>query len=238
MLILKQLRSKKKINQKDFARAIGVSLRTVQLYERKEANIPIKNLIKIAQYFEVSIAELYALEGVQENEAVYQVDDNSQKEYSITKLAPGKYLVSAPLILGEQYNTFCRHYTQKNYLTKLPKTSFVIDQVSVGAYMTFEVVNSGMDDGSKAGIPVKSIVLGKGVSTSKMEKIVNQTGKAAFVIEYQGNLMCKELAHYNRQRRTILCKSRNRSPEYGDFEAKIDDLGLLYLVIGKQITMS
>ena len=38
---------------------IGVSLRTIQLYERKDANIPIKNLTKIAEYFGLTIAELY-----------------------------------------------------------------------------------------------------------------------------------------------------------------------------------
>ena len=55
--------------------------------------------------------------------------------------------------------------------------------------------------------------------------------------EYQGNIMCKELAHYNKKQKTVLCKSRNRSPEYGDFEVKIEDLGMLYRVIGKQVAL-
>ena len=156
----------------------------MQLYERPEANIPIKNLSKIARYFGVSIADLYALEGVRENDAAYEVHDKSQKSYSISKLAPGKYLVSAPLILGEQYSTFSRKHTQKNYVAALPRTSFLIDRVSVGAYMAFEVENNAMDDGSRAGIPAKSIVLAKRVSFGKLPQIVNRTDsdKAAFVI--------------------------------------------------------
>ncbi len=62
MYAIKQLRRKKNLSQSDLAKEIGVSLRTIQLYEKKNANIPIKNLTRIAAYFDLSIAELYLQE--------------------------------------------------------------------------------------------------------------------------------------------------------------------------------
>ena len=59
MIIIKELRKQRKISQKNLAAEIGVSLRTIQHYEKGDIDIPMRKLQKIARFFEVSIADLF-----------------------------------------------------------------------------------------------------------------------------------------------------------------------------------
>ncbi|WP_425235232.1 helix-turn-helix domain-containing protein [Ulvibacterium sp.] len=234
MFILKQLRRKKNINQTDLAKAIGVSLRTIQLYEKKDANIPIKNLTKIAQYFDVTIAELYSNENLNEKGAAYDTPETIEKGHTITKLAPGKYLISAPLVLTEQYGKFSKQYPKKVFVHTLPKTGFIVDRVSVAQYMAFEISNDSMDDGSLKGIPFKSIVLGKLIPHEKLQGHIQNNPESLSILVYKGNVMCKVIGDYNRRNKTVVCKSLKDSPEYTDFEIKIKEIEQLYTILGKQ----
>ncbi|WP_282160109.1 helix-turn-helix transcriptional regulator [Ulvibacterium marinum] len=235
MFILKQLRRKKNINQTDLAKAIGVSLRTIQLYEKKDANIPIKNLTKIAQYFDVTIAELYSHENVNEKGAAYDTPETVEKGHIITKLAPGKYLIYAPLLLTEQYGKFSKQYAKKVFVQTLPRIGFVLDRVSVAHYMAFEISNNSMDDGSLNSIPFKSVVLGKLVQLDKIQGYMQGNPNGASILVYKGNVMCKVISDYNKKTKTVVCKSLNDSPEYSDFEIKVGEIDQLYAILGKQI---
>lgn len=55
---IKNLREKANINQKEFAKKIGVSNVVLSRYESGERNPDYETLLKIAQYFEVSTDEL------------------------------------------------------------------------------------------------------------------------------------------------------------------------------------
>ncbi len=236
MFILKQLRRKKNINQTDLAKAIGVSLRTIQIYEKKDANIPRKNLTKIAQYFDVSIAELYSHESVNETGAAYDTTSKLEKGHTIIKLAPGKYLVSVPLVMTEQYGIFSKQYAKKGFVHALPRISFVVDRVSVSHYMAFEVSNNSMDNGSLKSIPFKSIVLGKLILLDKLQGHIQSNPDCASILVYKGNVMCKVIGDYDKRNKTVICKSLNDSPEYSNFRVKIEEIEQFYTILGKQIT--
>ncbi|MEP3570166.1 MAG: helix-turn-helix transcriptional regulator, partial [Flavobacteriaceae bacterium] len=108
MYAIKHLRRKKNLSQSDLAKEIGVSLRTIQLYEKKDANIPIKNLTKIASFFDLSIAELY-LQEVSETRETYVRRQPFTKYGSVFyPMDHGKYLIMVPLILMEQQNTYIK----------------------------------------------------------------------------------------------------------------------------------
>lgn len=234
MFILKQLRRKKKINQTDLAKAVGVSLRTIQLYEKKDANIPIKNLTKIAQYFDISIAELYSHESLNETEEEYDAIEHLDKGHTIAKLAPGKYLILAPLVLSELYGKFSKQYAKKVFVHTLPRTGFVLDRVSVAQYIAFEISNDSMDDGSLKSIPVKAIVLGKLIPHEKLQGHIKTNLGSPSILVYKGNVMCKIIGDYHKRNKTMVCKSLKDSPEYTDFEIKIKEIEQLYTIIGKQ----
>lgn len=55
---LKQLRIKKGVSRKEVAEYLGISAPAYGRYEKEEAEPTIANLIKLAQYFEITIDEL------------------------------------------------------------------------------------------------------------------------------------------------------------------------------------
>jgi len=234
MLILKQLRRKKNISQSDLASIIGVSLRTIQLYEKKDANIPIKNLNKIADYFETGIDRLYAQE-INEPNVTYDAKNlDPKKSHVINKLAAGKYLVAAPLVLREEQTNFSNNLKDIKILNGLPKVSFVVKQVSVGNYMAFEVPNSSMSNDLINGIPQRSIVLGKQVSKTNLAKKIKEE-HSSWILVCKNTVMCKEIKVYNKKAESITCHSLNKSPEYPDFELPIDEVLAFFQIIKKQV---
>lgn len=55
---LKELRARKKVNQTEVAKAIGVSLSTYFSWEKDMNGMPVKKLISLAEYFNVDIKNL------------------------------------------------------------------------------------------------------------------------------------------------------------------------------------
>ncbi len=234
MLILKQLRRKKNISQSDLADAIGVSLRTVQIYEKKNANIPIKNLNKIASYFEVGIDQLYAKE-VNESAAIYgKSSPYSKKGITVSALDAGKYLLSVPLVMINEQAEYIEKCGRQEFLSTLSKVSFVIDQISVTHYLAFEISNNSMNNGLSNGIPQNAIVLGKQVPINEFSKNITDS-KSFWVIVHKNGIMCKEITQYEAKERTLTCHSLNSSPEYLDFEISLDDVKELFEIVKKQV---
>ena len=234
MFIIKQLRRKKNINQTQLADAIGVSLRTIQLYEKKNANIPIKNLTKIAQYFDLSIAELYAHE-VNDAEEVY-MDKLSALRSGIKFLGTGKYAITVPLVPGEVHEDYVEKRDDADFMDSLSKVSFVLEYVEDSKYAAFEITNNSMDDGTIGGIPNKAIVLGKRASKEEMIQRLEHDQPFTAIIVYGKGIMCKNVVSYNETSNTITCTSLNESPEYGDFQLPFEDIIQLFSVVKKQIS--
>ena len=234
MFIIKQLRRKKNVNQTDFAHAIGVSLRTVQLYEKKDANIPRKNLTKIAQYFDVRIDQLYA-RGVNELDLVYDKENKlSKKGHQINKLGPGKYLLSSPLDTVRNQMEYIEKRESYLFVSSLVRMGFIVDQVSVSTYIAFEVANNSMNNGLAEGIPEKAVVLGKQVNVRELRRKID-SGTALWILVYKDSIMCKKITAYDKKKGTIVCHSLNDSPEYPDFELQIDDVKQFFVIIKKQV---
>ena len=59
---LRQLREKQGLTQKELAEELGISLRAYQYYERNEREPQLSTLIRIADYFDVSLDELVGRE--------------------------------------------------------------------------------------------------------------------------------------------------------------------------------
>lgn len=233
MFVLKQLRRKKKMNQTNLARAIGVSLRTIQLYEKKNANIPIKNLTKIAAYFDVSIAELYSHE-VNEEQYTYEIKSRtSDKSLSVRKISAKKWLINAPLVTAEKLSDYCVESENQDFLNSLPKISFVVENMESCAHVAFEIIGNSMENGTTESIPNGAIVLGKAVSLENLVMEENAIKSKAIVI-YGKNMLCKEVVNYDRKNKLITCHSLNTSPEYTDFDIPITEVKKLFKIIKKQ----
>lgn len=233
MFVLKQLRRKKKINQTDLAQAVGVSLRTIQLYEKKNANIPIKNLTKIADYFGVSIAELYSHE-VNEDQGTYHLNqDNSARVFSAKKISAKKWIVNVPLVTSENRIDYCNKIENKQVPENMPNLSFVVENIDATKYLAFEIIGNSMENGTAESIPNEAIILGKEISLEDLE-IYDKVKNRIAILIYGENILCKEITNYDSKNKRITCHSLNTSPEYADFEIAVSEIKQLFEVIKKQ----
>ncbi|MGB5820098.1 MAG: helix-turn-helix domain-containing protein [Saonia sp.] len=233
MLVLKQLRREKKITQGDLAEAIGVSLRTIQLYEKEDANIPNKNVDKLAKYFGMTKAQLYA---ANESDPVYYLENKKlKKSHDITKLDPGKYLVTVPLSTVKEQGKYAQKYDDETFMGTLPRIGFVIDQVSVTRYMAFEIANNSMYNGTAEGIPNGTIVLGKLTSKTELLRKIKTDQHRYWMILHGNSMMCKQITKYDRTTKGLTCHSINDSPEYSDFEIHLEDVKQFFMIIKKQV---
>ena len=232
MHIIKHLRRRNGINQSDLAEAIGVSLRTIQLYEKKDANIPIKNLSKIADFFKVSIAELYLQEVNEEGDKYGTKKIKSAGGNVAYTLPNGKYMVTAPVLLSH----FHEQYLPQLQLEHTISTGFVVDNFDGGGYMAFEIIGNAMNDGSIKSIPNGALVLGKLISEEVLlENSASDFLNTPLIIIDKARIICKQFTGYNPSKASISCSSLNNSPEYSDFEIALSDIREIYQVIKKQL---
>jgi len=237
MVIIKQLRRKKKISQTQLGDEIGVSLRTIQLYERKDANIPIKNLTKIAQYFEMTIAELHLRE-INDLGEPYVKDKPFTKHGSVFyPLEHGKYLVMAPLVLMEWHKKYIEALdTLDKGEGKVPfQSAFIIDSVAKEPYYIFEVSGNSMNDSSIHAIPNKSFVLGLALKKEDLAKKDESLWNKSYILVCKDRIICKQLTRYDSKRGTVQCHNLNTSPEYQDFELPLDDVLQVFKIVKKQL---
>lgn len=90
MLRIKELREKKRIMQKDMAKSIGVGVSTLSQYETGKREPDYATLVKIAQYFNVSVDYLLNQD---EKKSSAGTEDNINMDYKkfydkIKKLSP------------------------------------------------------------------------------------------------------------------------------------------------------
>ncbi|WP_350284172.1 helix-turn-helix transcriptional regulator [uncultured Croceitalea sp.] len=237
MQIIKQLRKSKAVNQSDLAAAIGVSLRTVQLYEKKDANIPIKNLTKIAEYFGLTIGELYMQE-VNEEESTYAKTKVFSAFGNVCyPLANGKYLVMAPVLFEGLQQQYLKEYPNQELKESLVKAGFIVDYFDEGGYMAFEIIGNAMNNGSIESIPNGTIVLGKmvAINDSPFSEISDALLNKPVIVVFESRIICKRLTGYNTDKEMMVFDNLNDSPEYQGFEMPFSEALEVYEVIKKQL---
>ncbi len=232
MQIIKQLRRRNGINQSDLAAAIGVSLRTIQLYEKKDANIPIKNLSQIADFFKVSIAELY-LQEVNEEESSYGSKKIKSADGNVAYALPnGKYVVTVPVLLSH----FHKQFLQELRLEDPINMGFVVDNFDAGGYMAFEIIGDAMSDGSIQSIPNGALVLGKSFPKETLLENNNlELLNTPLILVSKTRIICKQFTGHNTSNASISCSSLNKSPEYRDFELPLAEIRKVYKVVKRQL---
>lgn len=234
MYIIKQLRRKNNISQSQLGKEIGVSLRTIQLYERKDANIPIKNLTKIAEYFGLTIAELYMHEVNDMGEAYTKRQPFTKHSSVFYPLEHGKYLVMAPLVLVEWQQKYIESL-QKENLSNPFQGGFIIDFLTDEPHRIFEVSGDSMNDNSASAIPNKSYVLGLEIKKESLTRNNETFWKQSYIIVCADRIICKQLTGYDKKSKTILCHNLNTSPEFQDFELALDDVLQVFKIVKKQL---
>ncbi|WP_437395984.1 helix-turn-helix domain-containing protein [Flagellimonas lutimaris] len=234
MYIIKQLRRKNNISQSQLGKEIGVSLRTIQLYERKDANIPIKNLTKIAEYFGLTIAELYMHEVNDMGEAYTKRQPFTKHGSVFYPLEHGKYLVMSPLVLVEWHQKYIESLRKDN-LSNPFQGGFIIDFLSDEPHRIFEVSGDSMNDSSVEAVPNKAYVLGLEIKKASFVRASDTFWNQSYILVCANRIICKQLTGYNKKSKAVLCHNLNTSPEFQDFELPLDDVLQVFKIVKKQL---
>lgn len=235
MYAIKQLRRRKNLSQSNLAQEIGVSLRTIQLYEKRNANIPIKKLTKIATFFELSIAELYQHESNEPENTYDRKKSFTKNGCTFYPIDYGKYLIMVPLVLSGQENSYIQSLSEKKYGKSTIKSGFVLEAFEDRVYRAFEVTGNSMDDGSIGAIPNKAIVLGLQLDTTALAKASESLWNKPYILVCKDRIICKRLTGFNGQNNTVKCQNLNTSPEHQDFELPLEDMLLVFQIVRKQL---
>nr|WP_321415240.1 helix-turn-helix transcriptional regulator [uncultured Allomuricauda sp.] len=234
MYIIKQLRRKNNISQSQLGKEIGVSLRTIQLYERKDANIPIKNLTKIAEYFGLTIAELYMHEVNDMGEAYTKRQPFTKHGSVFYPLEYGKYLVMAPLVLVEWHQKYIQNLEKENFSNPF-QGGFIIDFLADEPHRIFEVSGDSMDDNSSASIPNKAYVLALEMKKESFTRNNETYWNQPYILVCADRIICKQLTGFNKHDKALLCQNLNVSPEFQDFELPLKEVLQVFKVVKKQL---
>ena len=163
---LKYLRKKKKLSQNDVAKLLGVSRSTYANYENEQSEPPASQLLKIAQYYQVSTDDLLVKDiGAplfwHTPEKKDHILSNDIRILPITVSAnqkPNIEFVPAKAIAG-----YLSGMNEAGYISKLPR--FHLPKLSEGTYRAFEIQGDSMP-------PIQDgyIVIGKYVEHARALK--------------------------------------------------------------------
>lgn len=159
----------------------------------------------------------------------------------INELSNGKYLLSVPMVPHKAHATYISEFQDADFISDLTKVSFIVDRIPRGSYMAFEIQNDSMNDATLDSEPSRNailhgdIVLGRELGKQHWTSKLNINGYPFWIIVHKDTIVCKEIIKHDVDKGIITCHSLNNSPEFIDFELKLDDCYQLFNIIKKQI---
>ena len=186
------------------------------------------NIALLASYFKVS--EEWLSEGRGEIE---KVDRSWDSDLFLTtkagtkyyEMANGKYRMRVPFIPIKAYAKYideCRD--AEFYGNEYEEFDFVVDKIGHGRYFAFEIKGDSMDDDTKRSLSNGDIVLARELHPEHWRNKLHTDDYPNWIIVLDNTILCKQIIDQDIENGRIVCHSLNQSPEYADFELKLDDI--------------
>ncbi|MFD0992293.1 helix-turn-helix domain-containing protein [Tenacibaculum geojense] len=169
---IKKIRGVKGLSQKAFAEVFDLKRATLGAYEEGRSEPKIETIIKIANYFSITIDSLLT--------ADLTVNELLQfKEELILEPAQKikQHIAHIPYVHEEAFENYIHHYTKDKFIADLPEIQLPLDSVS--KLRAFAVVNLEMTDFDKGFYP-KDIVIAEYVSLADVNKLDGEIVIAVF----------------------------------------------------------
>ncbi len=110
------------------------------------------------------------------------------------------------------------------------KVTFIVDKVGRGNYLGFRIKGDSMNGNNIMDTPDKAIVLGRELGRQHWKDGFKMTDHGWIIIT-KDNMLFKDIVGLNKDDGTIICHSRNTSPEYSDFPYPLNDVLQIFKVI-------
>lgn len=217
---IKQLRTKLNLNQTDFGKKIGVSLRSIQAYEKGITKPSADTLLKLLE-----LQKENTQNGARSNPAIINTNGNK-----FIELPDGTYDIEVKELPFKAYASYAETLEAGIAYEDFNTAIFNVDKVGRGHYMAFVVKGDSMNGGRIEDTPDGAKVLGRELQKPHWRDGFNPT-KYGWIILCKQNIFHKDITGFDPEKGIITCHSRNTSPEYSDFELKLDECYQIFKVI-------
>ncbi|WFE85014.1 S24 family peptidase [Parabacteroides chongii] len=151
-------------------------------------------------------------------------------------LGNGKYRMTVKLVPYCAYGRFANvHDTLEQDRDDWEEESFEVSQIAHGNYLSFEVKNDSMDDGTRQSFEAGDRLLVRELNRIYWKDKLRYTDHPYWVIAFGSSVLIKQIVSQDMERGVITLHSLNPSPEYSDFELSIDEIQKLYYVIKRTL---
>lgn len=167
---------------------------------------------------------------VNEDPAKYSITNKSGNVFK--ELSDGSYSIQVKVVPFSAYAKYVSEYsnTDAELFGEWENITFIVDKVGRGNYLGFRVNGDSMNGGNIDDTPDKAIVLSRELGRQHWKDGFKPT-KHGWIIVTKDNILFKDILGINYEKGSILCHSRNTSPEYCDFEYPMNDVKQIFKVI-------
>lgn len=201
---------------------------TIANYIEGKTNPNKSNISILAIYFNVreewlskGIGEMARNDGPK-GETPYLVTKSGVKYYEMSN---GKYRMRVPFIPVKAYAKYIDEYRDAEFLGgEFEEFDFIVDKIGHGRYFAFEIKGDSMDDDSKRSLCNGDIVLARELGKEHWRSKLHTDDFPNWIIVLENTILCKQISEQDIDKGTVTCHSLNTSPEYTDFELKLDSI--------------
>lgn len=193
------------------------------------------NVTILANYFNVNEAWLLSGDGKMnlsnkvKGEEPYLVTKSGVKYYEMSN---GKYRMRVPFVPVKAYAKYLDECRDAEFIdSEFEEFDFIVDKIGHGRYFAFEIKGDSMDNDTKRSLSNGDIVLARELRKEHWMNKLHTDDFPNWIIVMDNTILCKQILEQDLDKGTITCHSLNPSPEYSDFELKLDDICQLLNVI-------
>lgn len=230
---LRNILDSKHISSYKVAKETQISKATMVNYLDGRTN-PTRVNIKLISDF-LGVNEEWLLNGEGE---MLKEDRKEQEPYLITKsgtkyyeLPNGKFKMVVPFVPIKAFAGYVDNCCDAIYVESLEERDFVVNEIHHGKYYSFEISGDSMTYNGRGALYHGDIVLVRDLGKQHWKDGLNINKYPVWVIVLKNTVVCKQITKQDSENGTITCHSLNPSPEYSDFEIKLDEVLQLMNVI-------
>lgn len=208
---------------------------TIGNYVEGKTNPNKSNISILASYFKVNEEWLASGQGEMNNtnkvynEEPYLTTKAGMKYYEMSN---GKYRMRVPFIPVKAYAKYVDELRDAEFFgNEYEEFEFIVDKIGHGRYFAFEIKGDSMDDDSKRSLSNGDIVLARELGKEHWRNKLHTEDYPNWIIVLNNTILCKQITEQNIGGCTITCHSLNPSPEYADFELKLEDVKQLCNIV-------
>lgn len=193
------------------------------------------NVSILANYFRVN--EIWLLDG--EGKMNHLGKTKEDEPYLTTKsgvkyyeMSNGKYRMRVPFIPVKAYAKYIDESRDAEFIgDEFEEFDFIVDKIGHGRYFAFEIKGDSMDNDTKRSLSNGDIVLARELGLEHWRNKLHTDDFPNWIIVLDNTILCKQILEQDLDKGLIICHSLNPSPEYSDFELKLDNVCQLLNII-------